>query len=84
MSEQGERLVWKTRGNPPHYSVHADPDYSVCKVGSARGWTFECWIGREQRRVGLLYASEAKAWCQRHYNRRRAKENGNAANAESA
>lgn len=40
--------------------------YSVCRVGSAQGWTFEVWKAREQLQVGLATPREAKQWAQRH------------------
>lgn len=57
-------LEWKPAAH--RYSIHA-LDYSVCKVCSATGWTYECWKGREQLKVGLLSANAARTWCQRHH-----------------
>lgn len=77
-------LDWKPPpGNGRKYSLHA-LDYSVCKVGSAAGTTFECWIGREQRKIGLASGTEARAWCQRHYNHRLKQEHPTDADAITA
>jgi hypothetical protein len=48
------------------YCLQAPPSYSICGIGGAKGWSYECWIGREQRKVGLRSPNQAKAWCQRH------------------
>lgn len=61
-----EALVWAPPTPATNYSVHAR-DYSICRVYVQGRWTYECWKGREQLKVGLLRAAEAKAWCQRHH-----------------
>lgn len=59
-------LEWVPPPKRHRYSIHA-LDYSVCKIGSADGWSYECWKGSEQLVVGLQTADAAKAWCQRHH-----------------
>ncbi len=56
-------LLWQPINR---YSVRS-LGYTLCKVGSAVGWTFEVWKGREQLKVGLGSANEARAWCQRYH-----------------
>ncbi len=77
-----ERLRWKQPPGPgPHYSWHSG-EYSVCKVGSAYGWTYELWIGSVQKVVGLASGKEACALAQRYHDRKQ--ENHSAANSEPA
>lgn len=59
------QLQW-TPNEHHRYSIHAG-EYSICAIGGAGGWTYEVWEGREQLKVGLHSADEAKAWCQRHH-----------------
>lgn len=61
-----EPLQWVPPPSGHRYSMHAR-EYSVCKVASARGWTYECWLGREQLEVGLASAEAARDWCQQHF-----------------
>ncbi len=41
-------------------------DYSVVKIGSATGWTYEACYMREQLKVGLETADKAKRICESH------------------
>ncbi len=60
-------LQWTRKSN---YCLQAPPDWSICGIGGASGWSYECWKGGQQLNVGMPNADAAKAWCQRHHEAR--------------
>lgn len=67
-----EPLQWSRIND---YYLQAPHGYTLCKIGTARGFTYECWKAQTQLQVGLRSADAAKAWCQRHHDEQQERSN---------
>lgn len=60
----GVVIEWKQISN---YCLQSDcKQYTVPKIGGARGWTYESWFRKEQLAVGFLTPQAAKDHCETH------------------
>lgn len=53
-------------GKTQYYQISDCGRYTICKIGGARGWTYEPWFLKDQLAVGFQTADSAKEYAETH------------------
>jgi hypothetical protein len=53
-------------GRMGEYEISECLRYTVCRVGSARGYRYEAWFGKENLAVDFMQAEPAREHCRVH------------------